>query len=304
MRIGIVGLGLMGGSLAKALKGTDSCARVLGYDIDGAVLVRARDEDVIDGVLEFNGPDIATQVDVLFIALRPQDAIDFVARHANKLEDILVIDLCGVKRVVTQAIAPLAHTYNFSYIGAHPMAGRERGGYAHSDANLYHGASMIICPTQTAIQEDEDLLGEICKEIGIVEMPRVTPEHHDRLIAYTSQLAHVVSNAFVKSPNAPLHDGFSAGSLLDLTRVARLDAPMWTELFLENADNLLIEIETIRASLAEYESAIRSSNREELCALLSSGSQLKAALDEKMHVSESAYDGQWQREAPEGGESL
>lgn len=281
MNIGIVGLGLMGGSLAKALRRAGICELLVGFDANPGVLERAQAEAVIDGVLD------GQKLDVVFIALRPQDAVQYVAQHASVLSSTLVVDLCGVKRVVVQSLVPLAKKHGFSYIGAHPMTGRERGGYEFSETTLYENSSMIICPTETSSQQDEALLGEVCKSIGITEMPRVSPELHDEIIAYTSQLAHVVSNAFVKSPTALLHDGFSAGSFLDLTRVARLDAAMWTELFIDNADNLLAEIKTIQSSLSEYQTALAAGNSEELQALLTAGSERKVSLDENTGERES-----------------
>lgn len=302
MKIGIIGLGLMGGSLAKALRRAECCEAIFAYDTDANVLLRAQSDGVIDRVLEQGSPALAmsssisssdnapaeSNLDVLFIALRPQDAIDYIKAHGSELTSTLVVDFCGVKRVVADAFAPLAVEYGFSYIGAHPMAGKERGGYESSEENLFDGASMIMCPTGTATAENQALLDKICSAIGITETPHVTPAHHDSLIAYTSQLAHVVSNAYVKSPNAPLHDGFSAGSLLDLTRVARLDAAMWAELFIDNADNLLSEIQTIRTSLGEYEEALLASDRDRLHTLLSAGSEIKAALDQSTAAHEIA----------------
>ena len=185
-------------------------------------------------------------------------------------------DLCGVKRSVCEQLAPIAKEYGFGYIGGHPMAGRERGGFVHSSEELFTGASMILTPDQSTDMRMLETLKAFFTDIGFAGLTFSTPEEHDRIIAYTSQLAHLVSSAYIKSPEAQRRRGFSAGSFRDMTRVAHLDEAMWTELFLDDADFLAEQLDILIDHLSEYRAALKAHDAEQLQALLKDGREKKA----------------------------
>lgn len=276
MNVGIVGLGLIGGSLAKAIKHSTTDT-VLGCDIARSVECKARLLEAIDNELT---DELIPLCDILIIATYPQTAIDFVKEKAHLIKKgAVVMDTCGVKRVVCDALFPVADAHGFTFIGAHPMAGTERSGFDNAQRKLFNSASVVLTPKEN---ESIELLGRIKKfwaSLGFTNFEITTPQRHDEIIAYTSQLAHVVSSAYIKSPTALAHTGFSAGSYKDMTRVARLNETMWTELFLENAENLEREIDTVIESLSKYKDAIASRDEKELLALLREGRECKEKAD-------------------------
>ena len=275
MTVGIVGLGLIGGSLAKAYRAHD--ARVLAFDTDASVLSFAQLDGTADGVLT---PDLLPECDLVLIAVRPDAAAAYLREAAPHFgAHPLVIDCCGVKERVCAEAFPLAEQYGFTFIGGHPMAGSHKSGYKNARANLFHGAPMVLVP---AGRDDITLLARAKELLAPAEFARfsvTTAAEHDRMIAFTSQLAHIVSNAYIKSPTAQDHKGFSAGSYKDLTRVAWLDPAMWAELFLENRENVLFELDSLAASLTQYREAIETNDIETLKALLDEGRRRKEEVD-------------------------
>lgn len=273
MNVGIVGLGLIGGSMAKSIKARTGHT-VYGTDLSAETMTMARMCGAIDAPLtEENLP----QCDLLLVAIRPQAAIDWVKSHAAAIsKHAIVVDLCGVKRSVVAAIAPVAEQYGFAYIGGHPMAGRERGGFTAATDDLYVGASMILTPDKRTDMQLLETLKAFFLDVGFAGLTFSTPEEHDRIIAFTSQLAHIASSAYVKSPEAQRRRGFSAGSFQDMTRVARLDEDMWTELFLDDADYLTRELEVLVGHLNEYLDALKARDAQRLRALLRDGREKKA----------------------------
>lgn len=272
MQIGIVGLGLIGGSLAKAVS-QRTAHTVWGANRSAACLQKAAEEGVIAGVLD---DERLGACDLVFISLYPQATVDYVRAHAAAFgKHTVVVDCCGVKEPVCGPCEALAEEYGFTFIGGHPMAGIERSGYDWSKPDLFDGASMILTPpegTDTALIER---VSGLCYAIGFGMIRLSTPSEHDRMIALTSQLAHVLSSAYVKSPAALQHIGFSAGSFKDMTRVARLNEDMWTELFFDNRDHLLDEIEGLIGRLGEYADALREGDRERMHTLLREGRERK-----------------------------
>ena len=214
----------------------------------------------------------------LIEANRPQAAVDWVKAHAPQISrSAILVDLCGVKRVVVEQIAPVAEEHGFAYIGGHPMAGKERGGFTASADDLYVGASMILTPDKRTDMKLLETLQAFFLDLGFARLTFSQPEEHDRIIAFTSQLAHIVSSAYVKSPEAQRRRGFSAGSFRDMTRVARLDEDMWTELFLDDADYLVKELDILIENLTAYSQALKSGDAERVRALLREGREKKAA---------------------------
>jgi prephenate dehydrogenase len=272
MKILTVGLGLIGGSIAKAVK-MKTGHTVIGEDINTETLLMAKLSGAID---EERTLENTSDLDIIFLALRPSIAIKWLEDNADKIEkNTTVVDLCGVKRYITLKIRNIADKYGFKYIGGHPMAGKERGGFKNSTPDLFVGASMILTPDSETLPETLEILSKLFDDIGFSKVVYSTPEEHDKIIAYTSQLAHIVSSAYVKSPEASKQRGFSANSFKDMTRVAYLDEDMWTELFLENKDFLTKEVAILIDNLSKYKEALENENEEMLHALLKEGRECK-----------------------------
>jgi len=288
MTIGIVGLGLIGGSIAKAFASAKAFAgdknhKVYGFDTDEAILGFAEVSGAINGVLRSSATsceDTLSKCDTIFIALNPGDAVNWLKENApNIAKDTLVIDCCGVKQSVCSECFPLAEKYGFIFVGGHPMAGSHKGGFKNSRADLFQGAYMILVPP---VYDDPGLFGrleETLKPLGFGHHTVTTAEKHDEMIAFSSQMAHVVSNAYIKSPTALGHKGYSAGSYKDLTRVARLNADMWGELFMANSESLIKELDGFIASVTEYKEALEAGDKDKLVKLLADGSRLKTEVD-------------------------
>jgi prephenate dehydrogenase len=278
MTVGIIGLGLIGGSMAKAYK-ENSGATVLAADRDSTIVEYARLQGTVDGELT---ADTIPSCDLILIALYPRAAMEYLKNTAHLIaKEALVIDLCGTKRTICEAGFALAEQYGFTFVGGHPMAGLHHSGFKYARGNLFHGASMVLVPPTF---DDIFLLDRVKKAlapVGFGRMTVTTADQHDEMIAFTSQLAHVVSNAYVKSPTARSHKGFSAGSYKDLTRVARLNEEMWSELFVENKEHLVSELNTLIASLTEYRDAIRDGNTDATRSLLKEGREAKESIDGK-----------------------
>ena len=276
MKIGIIGLGLIGGSIAKAIK-ENTEHYVLGHDIDPTVVHKALLLNAIDIPL---AEEALAECQVIIVALYPKDTIQYIANHCHLFsKDAVVIDTCGVKSSICSAIEPISKKNGFFFIGAHPMAGTTHSGFNYSEKALFDKASMVLTPLTGTPIETVELIKKLSVSIGFTNTQIATPEEHDQVIAFTSQLAHVVSNAYVKSPTAMLHKGFSAGSYVDLTRVAKLNENMWGELFIDNKDFLASEIKGLIDRLTLYKTAIESSDEPALKALLKEGSDLKIKID-------------------------
>ncbi len=276
MNIGVVGLGLIGGSIAKSAK-KNTKFKVYGYDINENVVKNAVKEKSIDG--ELTEARLAT-CDYVFIPLYPEAVVDYVEKNADNFKDgAVVIDCAGVKRSVCDKCFKIAETHNFIFVGGHPMAGTQFSGFENSKETMFHNAPFVLTP-----KENEDILilanaREVIMQLGFGRVSVMTPQKHDKLIAFTSQLAHVVSNAFVKSPSAIERKGISAGSYKDLTRVAYLNENMWTELFLDNKDNLIFELDNIINELKKYSDAMKADDPEMLRQLLKDGREAKERAD-------------------------
>ena len=275
MTLGVVGLGLIGGSYVKAYHAAGH--RVLAWNRSPSILEFAMLSGEVDGPLD---EKTAGECDLILLCVYPEAAIRWLERMGPSIGGHpVVIDCCGTKQVVCSACFPLAERYGFTYLGGHPMAGTHFSGYSHARANLYRDAPMVLVPPTF---DDIELLSQV-KELlapaGFGRFSVTTAEKHDASIAFTSQLAHVVSNAYVKSPAALDHHGFSAGSYKDLTRVAWLNAPMWTELFLENRENLLRELDILIENLSQYRDALDRRDAATLERLLEEGKRRKEEVD-------------------------
>lgn len=275
-KIGIVGLGLIGASLAKSAR-KNGYESICGYDINNSVTEYAVLSGIIDAPLS---DENLGECDVVFVSLYPSDTVEYIRSHREKFKKgALVMDTAGVKRSVCDACFEIAEEEGFHFVGGHPMAGTQFSGIKNSKDTMFHNACFVLVPRH---EEDVNVIAkarEVVLSVGFSRVSVMTPERHDELIAFTSQLAHVVSNAYVKSPAALDHKGISAGSYKDLTRVAYLNENMWTELFMDNRDNLIREIGGIIDKLSEYKSALEKEDSEMLRGLLKEGREAKEMAD-------------------------
>ena len=270
-------MGLIGGSFAKAYKAAGHT--VFAHDTDKSILDFAILSGAADAPLD---TEALKRCELIIIALYPTAAIEYLEETAQYImPDSTVIDCCGTKKNICAAGFRAAARHGFAFVGGHPMAGTEQSGFKHSKANMFKGAVMIIVPP---IYDDILFLEKIKDLLAPAKFAKLTvttAEKHDEMIAYTSQLAHLVSNAFIKSPTVFKHKGFSAGSYKDLTRVAWLNEQMWTELFLENRERLLHELDLFIASLGEYRDALQTEDPDKMKTLLYDGRRLKEEVDRR-----------------------
>ena len=275
MRVGVVGLGLIGGSMAKAYH--QAGHEVLAWNRSRSVLDFAMLSGDVDGELSSGN---VCSCDLILLTVYPEASVSWLREMTPYIgTKPVVIDCCGTKRVVCQACFPLAQEYGFTFIGGHPMAGTHNSGYKYAKADMFRGAPMVLVPPVFDDIELLDRAKELLEPAGFGFISVTTAEKHDEMIAFTSQLAHVVSNAYIKSPTAGSHKGFSAGSYKDMTRVAWLNPGMWAELFLENKDYLLRELSMVIEHLNEYKTALEQDDREELIRLLDDGRRRKEEVD-------------------------
>ena len=275
MKVGILGLGLIGGSLARA------------YALEGhTVYAIQRNESMLSFAMlagavhgKLNEATIP-ECDLILLAIYPDGSASWLEKHAHLVSpDALVIDCCGIKKEICARCFPLAKKYGFTFVGGHPMAGSQFSGFKYSRASLFKGAPMVLVPP---VFDDMQLLDRVKQSLKPCQFgffSVTTAEEHDKMIAFTSQMPHILSNAFIKSPTALNHKGFSAGSYKDLTRVAWLNPQMWAELFMENKENVLFELEFYINSLIAYKEAISDDNMEQLISLLEEGKKRKEQVD-------------------------
>ena len=275
MKVGILGLGLIGGSLARAY----SIAGHTVYAIqrNESMLSFAMLSGAVHGKLT---EETIPECDLILLSIYPDGSADWMEKHAHRIsKDALVIDCCGIKKEICSRCFPLAEQYGFTFVGGHPMAGSQFSGFKYSRADLFDGAPMVLVPPRF----DDIILLDRCKtalspcNFGFYSV--TTAENHDKMIAFTSQMPHILSNAFIKSPTALQHKGFSAGSYKDLTRVAWLNARMWSELFMENKDCILSELDVYLDNLKAYRDAIANDDLSQLTQLLEEGKQRKEEVD-------------------------
>ena len=261
MRICVAGLGIIGGSLCMALKRA-------GYAVDGwnrssLPPEYALNNGIIDGIAE----DFLSY-DIVFVALPFKPTIDFINGNSFK-NGAVVVDVCGVKKPIEAAIC--LKYRNFDYVGCHPMAGKEVSGIENACANLFDGASMVITHNKETNPNAVKIIKKLSAEIGFKYAVECSAEVHDRKIAYTSQLAHVVSNAYVKDKEIDCCLGFTGGSFQDMTRIAGVDENVWASLYLANAENLTGKISALINSLNEINTAVKRGDKEELVKVLAEG---------------------------------
>lgn len=271
MNISIIGLGLIGASIAKSIKKYTEHT-VIGFDTNIDVLNRA----MADGSIDKIGDDNALgESDVTVIAIYPAATIEFVKNKARYFKKgSIVTDTCGIKRDICKTLTDVADKNGFTFIGAHPMAGKETSGYESSDADLFKNAFMILVPQATS-KEQVSVLEKLSYDMGFKGVTVSTPEEHDRIIAYTSQLPHILACCYISDPDAVRHSGFSAGSYKDVSRVATINAKMWRELFLQNSDYLTGHIDMLVENLNRMKTYIDNAEGDKLEKMLDDGDKIK-----------------------------
>ncbi len=276
MNIVVVGLGIIGGSMAKAVKKyTDS--RVYGINRSPLPLKKALECGAID---EIGTVETLGKADIIVMGTFPEAAVEFVRKNADKINpNCIVTDTSGIKSKICPQMNEIAAEYGFSFVGFHPMAGKEKNGFDVSEADLFLGANAIIVPCD-APHTAVDKIAALAKKLGFGRITYASAEEHDRMIAFTSQLPHVIACSYVFSPLCPKHKGFSGGSYRDVSRVANINAELWSELFIENKQPLIDEIDTLIANLGMIKEGIESGDREQLASILHKGKLIKEALGE------------------------
>lgn len=270
MKIAVVGLGLIGGSFCKAIKKyTDH--QVLGCDVNPSAIAQALKQGAIDEAIDADG---VARADMTLVCLYPRETVAFMATAPFR-RGTIAVDICGVKAYVVDRLDQPLFERGVRYVPSHPMAGREFSGFAYSTADLYQHASYIVTPTERTDRDALHTVTVLARQLGFDNIAVSTPKAHDQSIAFTSQLAHVVSSAYIKSPTLFHEQGFSAGSFQDLTRVAKLNEGMWSDLFLFNQEPLLYEIDTIMEHLTQYRDALAAGDKAALQSLLKEGRVLK-----------------------------
>lgn len=275
MTVGILGLGLIGGSMARAY--SLSGHTVYAMEQNESMLSFAMLAGAVDGKLD---EGTIPQCDLILLAIYPEGSASWLENNAHLVsKGVLVMDCCGIKEEICRRCFPIAKQFGFTFVGGHPMAGSQFSGFKYSRADLFEGAPMVLVPP---VFDDMQLLENVknaLKPCNFGTFSVTTAQDHDRMIAFTSQMPHILSNAFIKSPTALNHKGFSAGSYKDLTRVAWLNPQMWAELFLENKENVLFELDFYIDSLRAYRDAIAAGQTEKLVALLEDGKKRKEQVD-------------------------
>lgn len=275
MKVGILGLGLIGGSMAHA------------FAKAGHTVLAAEQDESIFGFAELAGAvhnklddSTISTCDLILLAIYPEGCAKWLEMHAHLVKnDALVMDLCGIKEEICGSCFPLAEKYGFTFVGGHPMAGSHNSGFKASRSNLFQGAPMVLVPPRFDEMQLLQRVKDALAPCNFGSFSVCTAKEHDRLIAFTSQMPHVLSNAYIKSPTALGHKGFSAGSYKDLTRVAWLNPQMWAELCMENRENMLFELDTYITSLQTYRAALETQDIDALVSLLDEGKRRKEEVD-------------------------
>lgn len=276
MNIAIIGMGIIGGSFAKAFKKYTN-HHIIGINRTKSTLQQAFDCGAID---EMGDEKSLEKSDVIILAVYPKAAVDFIEKNGKFIKKgAIVTDSSGIKTEICPKMVDLSKKFGFTFVGSHPMAGKEKNGFSVSDADLYKGASYIIVPCE-ADKDSVNTISSLALSIGFGGIKITTPQEHDRMIAFTSQLPHVLACAYVMSPCCLNHKGFSAGSYRDVSRVANINSELWSELFLENKEPLLAELNELIKNINSIKNAVGKENKEELAALLEKGHSVKEALGE------------------------
>lgn len=266
MKVVVVGLGVIGGSFAMALKeaGYDD---VNAIDTNKETLVKAKNLGLIkEGSID--GAELIKDADLIIISLYPRLVKDFIIKNKENFKDgAIITDATGIKKMFIEDVANVLPE-NIDFVFGHPMAGREKKGIDFADSSVFKGANYILTPISRNKPENLDKIENLAYELGFKRVKRITPEYHDEMIGYTSQLPHTLAVALVNSDIEGRETGnFIGDSYRDLTRIANINEDLWTELFLGNKENLLTSIENFEVELDKIKNAIKDDDTETLKAL-------------------------------------
>lgn len=274
--IAIVGLGLIGGSMALALQGFEDY-EIVGVDVSQPTLRFATENHVADRVTD-NACKAIAEADVVFLCLHPQGIVNFLQEHRDDFKPgALVTDVCGIKTAIVEAARVLPEQVEF--IGGHPMAGTEFSGVQNALKHMFQGAHYIIVPEENSSPDKVALLERMAAYVGCSDVVKTTPQRHDAIIAYTSQMMHVIAVSVCDDPQLFEFMGFEGDSFRGCTRVAALDVPLWTQLFAMNADALDRALEQLEQNINAYRQVLRSGDREALASKLAWSSERKRTMN-------------------------
>lgn len=262
----------MGGSIAKALKKTNKYY-VIGYNRTEEITKRALSDGAIDEIWDGVSP---IDADITVLAVNPNVAFKLLETLPSLLKKgSILTDICGVKAEIVKMGEAVCKEKGIFFIGGHPMAGRERNGYDYSTEDLFFNRSYIFTETANSDKETLNKLSQLALDIGCSDVTITSPEYHDKMIAYTSQIPHILAGAYMNSPTSATHKGYSAGSYHDVSRVASVDENLWSQLFLSNKDNLLYEIDILIRNLQDYKEAVARNDQNRLSGIIKTGRILK-----------------------------
>lgn len=267
-KIAVIGMGIIGGSICAALTNA-------GYIVDGFGRSRQSIEYALKaGYIRAEGTTLS-DYDVVFIAVPPQATLDYLNDGEFK-NGALVTDVCGIKSKLEEVV--YSKPRNYRYVGIHPMAGKETSGISSASPTLFKKANLIITHAAQTKIEDVDEIKEYATAMGFGKVVECTAKEHDAKIALTSQLAHLVSNAYVKSPQVQGCDGFTGGSFQDMTRIAGVDEKMWIQLYMYNQPFIVEELNGLIAHLSEYRDAIAANDAQRLEEELKNGRLIRETI--------------------------
>ena len=273
LNFGIIGLGIMGGSIARSIRENilnqkSASGKIFAYDINYESLNLAKKENLIDqGFQKENIKEMLKLCDVVFICLYPKKTIEFLKENKENFKSGSVItDISGVKSIYDnmEEVFPT----NADFVLGHPMAGGEKEGFANSNGNYFINHNYIIIPQERNKPESIKLMENLVTAMKFSRITKTDCKTHDEKIGFTSQLCHVVASAMVESAEDPSITSFGGGSFEDLTRIAMINAPLWTELFLSNKVALLKHIKTFISKMQEFETLIQNEDAQQLEDLL------------------------------------
>jgi prephenate dehydrogenase len=271
---GIVGLGIMGGSIAKAIRQNilwqnGSKGQILACNRSTACLSQATAEGIVDGIYTSDEvQDMLPLCDVLFICLYPHATLDFIRDNKEYFKSgSIITDISGVKGIFEKAMPEILRP-DVDFIIGHPMAGGEKEGYAHSSAQFFVNHNYILIPQSYNKPENLDVMRNLITLMGFTRITETTCDIHDYKIGFTSQLCHVIASALVESAQDEGITAFGGGSFEDLTRIAMINAPLWTELFISNKEKLVQHIDNFQKMMTEFRTAIQTEDASALKALL------------------------------------
>jgi len=267
LKIGIVGLGLMGGAFAISLRKNNKHLKIFAYDIDNKALELVKSKNIIDELFCDAGK-MVPKCDIIFLCINPQDVLEFMDKWMESFSPgTIITDIGGCKRKIFEKMETTLRN-DIDFIPGHPMAGNENSGFLHADKCNFNGKNYILVPLKRNKPDNLNLLKQLIYSIGFKRITETTAEDHDNKIAFTSQLCHVIASALIDcEPNTEITK-FGGGSFEDLTRIAMLNVPMWTELFIENNDYLVERIKQFESSLDKLKILIAESNNKTLFDIL------------------------------------